>query len=120
LSGGDGTAAAFANGTKLIDIGAKLAKRDRAEFLSLPTVEDGMDALRAAVQREERADHWADLGGLAVDYTGRVVPERDLESGAEIPRLVPSETGWQRLAAFAPGSVVSGLRTHVHAWAARR
>jgi hypothetical protein len=32
------------------------------------TLEDGMGELRATVQREERADLWADLGGLAVDY----------------------------------------------------
>jgi hypothetical protein len=120
LSGGDGTATAFAHGTRLIDIGATLAKRDRAEFLALPTVEDGMDALRAEVERECRADHWADLGGCLVDVTGRVAPERDLRSGAEIPRLIPSETGWQRLAAFAPAGVPAGLRTNVNTWAGRR
>ena len=75
LSGGDGTATAFAHGTKLIDIGVQLAKRDRAAFLELPTVEDGMDTLRAAVQAEERADHWVDLGGLSVDRAG-IAPTR--------------------------------------------
>ena len=78
------------------------ARSDRASFLALPGLEEGMDELRATVERENRADHWVDLGGCHVDYLGQVVAERDLRSGVEMPRLVPSETGLQRLAAFAP------------------
>lgn len=115
-----GTDTAFAPGTLLCATGEKLAKRDRSDFLALPTVVDAMDALRAQVQGEARADHWADLGGLSVDYCGRVVPERDLETGGELARLVPSETGWARLASFAPESVQAGLRTNVNAWSGQR
>lgn len=115
-----GTETAFAHGTPLCDIGIKLAKRDRAAFLRLPTVEDGMAELRAQVQREQRADHWIDLGGVSVDYTGRVVTERDLDTGTGIDRLVPSETGWARLASFAPTGVAPALRTNINAWAGKR
>lgn len=111
----------FPHGTELIDVGKKFAKRDRADFLRLPGLEEGMDQLRAAVQAEERADHWVDLGGVSVDYLGRVVCERDQRTpDAIIPRLVPSEGGWQRLAAFAPEDVPAGLRSNVNAWAGRR
>jgi hypothetical protein len=79
-----------------------------------------MDQLIATVQRENRADHWADLGGCSVDFLGRVAPERDLDSNAEIPRLVPSVTGWQRLASFAPERIPTPLRTNINAWAAAR
>jgi hypothetical protein len=115
-----GTETAFAHGTPLCDIGARLARRDRADFLALPIVADGMDALRATVQREERADHFVDLGGVSVDCTGRLVTERDLDTGTELVRLVPSETGWARLASFAPASVPAGLRTNVNVWAGQR
>ncbi|TMQ18025.1 MAG: hypothetical protein E6J91_08885 [Deltaproteobacteria bacterium] len=104
----------------MLDAGKAKARRDRAEFLALPGLEEGMDALRAQVERENRADHWADLGGCLVDYRGCVAPELDVRSGVEIPRLVPSETGWQRLASFAPAGVPSGLRTNVNVWAGRR
>lgn len=111
----------FPHGTELNGLGAKLARRDRTEFLRLPALEEGMDRLRAAVQAEERADHWVDLGGISVDYLGRVVCERDERTpDCIIPRLVPSEGGWQRLAAFAPEDVPAGLRTNVNAWAGRR
>ena len=111
----------FPHGTELNGLGAKLARRDRTEFLRLPALEEGMDRLRAAVQAEERADHWVDLGGISVDYLGRVVCERDERTpDCIIPRLVPSEGGWQRLAAFAPEDVPAGLRTNVNAWAAVR
>lgn len=115
-----GTDTAFAHGTELISYGATLAHRDRAKFLELPTVGDGMEQLRSAVQSEERADHWADLGGCVVDTSGRVAPERDLETGIDLPRLVPSETGWSRLASFAPSSVPSGLRSNVNSWVGGR
>lgn len=120
LSGGDGTATAFAHGTELIGIGKELARRDRSEFLKLPTVGDGMHQLIATVQGEQRADHWADLGGCLVGADGRLAPERDLDTGAEIQRLSPSETGWARLASFAPSDVPSGLRTNVNLWAGSR
>jgi hypothetical protein len=111
----------FPHGTELVDAGKKLARRTRADFLALPALEEGMEQLRAAVQAEERADHWVDLGGVFVDYLGRVVCERDERTpDAIIPRLVPSEGGWQRLAAFAPEDVPAGLRTNVNAWAGRR
>jgi hypothetical protein len=110
----------FDHGTALNRDGKASARRARAEFLKLPALEEGMDQLRAAVEAEERADHRVDLGGCSVDYTGRVVCERDLGAGSEIPRLTPSEGGWQRLASFAPDDVPSALRTNVNAWAGRR
>jgi len=115
-----GTETFFPHGTQLIGLGAKLARRDRAEFLALPGLEEGMDTLRATVERECRADHWADLGGCTVDDTGHVIAERDTRSGTEIPRLIPSETGWQRLASFAPAGVPAGLRTNINTWARQR
>jgi hypothetical protein len=105
----------FPHGTEVMSAGKEKARRDRADFLKLPGLEEGMGQLIATVQREQRADHTADLGGCLVDYTGRVVSE-----DAKLGRLVPSETGWQRLASFAPEDVASGLRTNVNAWAGRR
>jgi hypothetical protein len=110
----------FPHGTEVLETAKAKARADRASFLALPGLEEGMDELRAAVERENRADHWADLGGCHVDYLGQLVAERDLRSGAEISRLVPSEVGWQRLAAFAPTEIPSGLRSNVNAWAGRR
>jgi hypothetical protein len=72
------------------------------------------------VQREERADHFVDLGGVSVDYTGRVVAERDLDTAAMLPRYAPTITGWQRLASFAPNDVNARIATNVNAWAGRR
>jgi hypothetical protein len=110
----------FPHGTEVLATAKAKARSDRANFLALPGLEEGMDELRATVERENRADHWVDLGGCHVDYLGQVVAERDLRSGVEMPRLVPSETGWQRLAAFAPKDVAGGLRSNVNAWAGRR
>jgi hypothetical protein len=120
LSGGDGTGTAFPHGTALCDYGVMLADRDRADFLSLPTVEAGMDALRAVVQAEQRADHWIDLGGVSLDDAGRIVTEPDLETGVAVNRLASSEDGLARLAAFAPGGSANRLATNVNAWASGR
>lgn len=110
----------FAHGTELWADGKALAQRHRADFLTLPTIGEGMARLRGIVQSECRADHIADIGGCLVDTMGRVAPERDLESGVEIERLIPSEVGWQRLASFAPDAVPGKLRTNVNAWAGMR
>ncbi len=110
----------FPHGTHLGAGGAKLARRDRAEFLAQPGLEEGMDELPATVERECRADHWADLGACQVDALGQLATEPDLRSGVGIPRLIPSETGWSRLAAFAPAEIAAGLRTNINAWARRR
>jgi len=117
------TATLFEHGTELCEAGKRSARRARRQFLKLPTIGDGMDSLIATVQREERADHFVDLGGVNVDYTGRIVTERtlvDQGNGIELPRLAPTEIGWQRLASFAPDDVPSKLRTNVNAWTARR
>jgi hypothetical protein len=120
LSGGDGTRTAFPHGTALCEYGVELADRQRADFLGLPTVEVGMDALRAVVQAERRTDHWIDLGGVSLDDAGRIVTERDLETGDAVNRLVPTEAGLARLAAFAPSGWANRLATNVDAWASRR
>lgn len=104
----------FAHGTEMLGVGKAKVRRDRADFLDLPTVGDAMDALGTAIQREERADHEVDLGGLSVTYGGRLHSE-DIEAW-----LDPSEIGWQRLASFAPSDVPAGLRTNVNAWLGRR
>ena len=96
-----------------------LARRDRAAFLQLPTVGDGMEALREAVILEDRRDHRVDVGGISVDHRGLVCPVADID-GAALEGMVPTEAGWSRLASFAPGDVPSGLRTNVNAWASRR
>lgn len=107
----------FAHGTEVQDRAKESARRQRNEFLALPGIEEGMDTLRAQLEREHRADHWADLGGCYVDMLGRLVTERDLDTGAPISRLIPSATGWQRIAAFAPSRTTAALRTNVNAWA---
>jgi hypothetical protein len=110
----------FAHGTELCESGKDQARADRADFLQLPTVEDGMAKLRRIVQSECRADHFVDLGGCYVDTLGRLVAERDTQTGSAIERLVPSEIGWQRLASFAPDSVPSKLRSNVNGWLGSR
>src|SRR5690348_6186888 len=54
-------------GTELISIGKEFARRERAEFLELPSVEDGMAMLHDAVLAEDRRDHFVDLGSCYVD-----------------------------------------------------
>src|SRR4051812_42308471 len=118
--GSGNTETFFAHGTELCASGVATAQRSRAQFLQLPTLGDGMAALRATVEAECRADHFVDLGGCLVDTLGRVAPERDLRTNSEIARLTSSEIGWQRLASFAPGDVPSRLRTNVNTWLGRR
>jgi hypothetical protein len=109
----------FPHGTEVLESAKQAARADRADFLALPGLEEGMDALRAKVQREGRADHWADLGGCFVDSLGRVVAEKDLRTETEIPRLVPSTVGWQSMAMYAPRDIAQPLRSNVNAWAGR-
>ena len=94
-----------------------LARRDRAAWEKLPTLEDGMAALRATIEAEDRRDHTVKLGDTYVDFRGLVM-SRDV-GGAEVA-TVPEEVGWARLASFAPSTVPAGLRTNVNAWASLR
>lgn len=110
----------FAHGTELCEFGKSQARRDRADWLKLPTLGDGMAALRARVEAESRTDHWVDLGGCYVDTAGRLVTERTLRTSLELPRLEPSDVGWWRLVGFAPESVPTRLRTNVNGWLGRR
>lgn len=107
----------FPHGTEVHS--KNVAKRDRAEFLTLPTVGDGMEALRNTVFAEDRRDHTIDLGNVSIDARGLVCPVAD-KDGAPIAGLTPTEVGWTRLASFAPEAVPSGLRTNVNAWASKR
>lgn len=119
LLGIDTGTAFFAHGTEVLARAKEAARADRADFLDLPGLEEGMEALRATVQRENRADHWADLGGCFVDCQGHVVAENDLRTETEIPDLVPSPVAWQRLAMYAPDDISLALRTNFNAWAPR-
>lgn len=114
------TATFFAHGTELCEFGKQQARRDRADWLKLPTVGDGMAALRARVEAENRADHRVDLGGCYVDTAGKLVTERTLRDGLELQRLTPSDIGWWRLVSFAPDAVTRGQRTNVNSWLGRR
>lgn len=113
------TATFFTHGTELCEFGKDLARRDRSQWLQLPTVGDGMAALRARVEAENRADHFVDLGGVYVDGTGKIVTERTRD-GVELPRLLASDVGWWRLVSFAPDGTSRGLRTNVNGWLGRR
>lgn len=106
----------FPHGTEMIASGKEFAARQRAEFLGLPTVGEAMATLEQRVQREGRADRWADVGDIMVTMSGHVAAGLDLETRSEIPFLTPTQTGWQRLASFAPSGVPTGLRTNVNAW----
>ncbi len=115
----------FAHGTELCEFGKHQARRDRANWLKLPTVGDGLAALRRRVEAENRADHFADLGGCYVDSNGRIVTERTLVidgvgAALELPRLVPSDVGWSRLVAYAPEGTPRGLRSNVNSWLGTR
>lgn len=115
----------FAHGTELCEFGKQQARRDRSQWLKLPTVGDGMAALRARIESEFRADHFVDLGGCFVDSAGKLVTERTLPSddggdGIMLPRLEPSDVGWWRLVGFAPEGTPRGLRTNVNAWLGKR
>lgn len=121
----------FAHGTELCEFGKSQARRDRSQWLKLPTVGDGMAALRARVEAEGRADHFVDLGGCYVDTSGKLVTERTLAwddgsnemteaRGITLPRLDASEVGWWRLVSFAPDGSPRHLRTNVNAWLGRR
>lgn len=121
----------FAHGTEMCGAGKDKARAGRREFLSLPTVEDGMDNLIATVQREQRADHFVDLGSVLVGNTGAILTSGGFPIDAEgkpvtgerptrLAALTATEVGWQRLASFAPANVPSKLRTNVNAWTSTR